>query len=136
MEKVEDVVAGGCRRLHLGHALGQGAQGRGEQPHIEDERNNDAEGDLSAHGQGGTQDADRHIAQVADDSHQGLHDAGEELAAPLCVVQNGIHPAEGLFYLLVGPGEAHHVVAGVHLLNIAVQGAQVLLPGTGASPQP
>ena len=66
------------RDRHLGHALGQGAQGRGEQPHIEDERNNDAEGDLSAHGQGGTQDADRHIAQVADDSHQGLHDAGEE----------------------------------------------------------
>ena len=99
VEEVEDVVAGGGRRLHLGHALGQGAQGRGEQPHIEDEGHDDAEGDLPGHGQGGAQDAHRHIAQVAHDVHHGLHDAGEELAAPLRVVEGGVHAAEGLLDL-------------------------------------
>ena len=66
VEEVKDVVARRRGRLHLGHALGQGAQGGGEQPHIKDKGHNDAEGDLAAHGQGGAQHAHHHIAQIAD----------------------------------------------------------------------
>lgn len=66
VEEVKDVVARRRGRLHLGHALGQGAQGGGEQPHIKDKGHNNAEGDLAAHGQGGAQHAHHHIAQIAD----------------------------------------------------------------------
>ena len=75
LQEIEDVVSRGGGGLHLGHALGQGAQGGGEQPDVEDEGHDDAKGDLALHGQGGAQHTDHHIAQVTHHRHQGLHDA-------------------------------------------------------------
>ena len=129
MEKVEDVVAGGRRCLHLGHTLGQRAQRGGKETHIEDKGHDDTKGDLPGHRQAGAQNAHRHIAQVAHNVHHGLHDAGQELAAPLRVVEDGVHAAEGLLDLVVRPGQTHHVMPGIHLLDVAVEGAQVHLPG-------
>ena len=36
---------------------------------------------------------------------------------------------EHVLDLFIGPGDAHHIVAGVHLLNVAVEGTQVFLSG-------
>ena len=49
VEEVEDVAAGRSRGLHLGHALGQGAQRGGEEPHVHDEGHDDAKTYLPVH---------------------------------------------------------------------------------------
>ena len=129
LQKVEDPVPGGGRGLHLGEALSQRAQRGGEQPDVHDEGDDDAELDLPADHEGGAQHAHRHVAQVAHDVHQRLHDTGQELTAPVGIVHGGVHAGEGLFDLAVGKGDAHHVVAGVHFLHVAVEGAEAALPG-------
>ena len=79
LEEVEDAVRRGGSRLHVGHALRDLRQRRGEQADIEDEGNDDAEFDCAVHRQHGADHADGDIGEVADDVHQRLHDAGEEL---------------------------------------------------------
>ena len=79
LEEVEDAVRRGGSRLHVGHALRDLRQRRGEQADIEDEGNDDAKLNRAVHRQHRADHADGDIGEVADDVHQRLHDAGEEL---------------------------------------------------------
>ena len=76
LQKVEDAMGGRGRGLHIGHALGNLGQGGGKQAHIQDEGHNHAKLDGAVHGQNGAHHAHRHIGDVANDAHQGLHHAG------------------------------------------------------------
>ena len=44
---------------------------------------------------------------------------------PVGVVELVVHGSKLVFNLVVGAGKTHNVVAGVYLLDIAVQGAEV-----------
>ena len=70
-----------------------------------------------------------YIAQVAHKGHDGLHQAGKELAFPggfkqavvgfVKIIQNGIFAVERF----------DHIVAGIYFLHLAVHGAQNFLLG-------
>ena len=127
-EKVENAVRRGGGRLQVGHALRDLSQRRGEQADIEDKGNNDAELDGAVHGKDGTEHTDSDIGDIADDIHQRLHHAGKKLRFPVGVVNGGIELIELCADFAPGTADAHDLMAGVHLLHIAVQLAQAFLP--------
>ena len=128
LEEVENAVRGGGRGLHVGHALRDLRQGRGEEPDVHDEGYDHAEPDRPVYREHRADDAHRDICDVADHVHQRLHQAGEELRLPVRVVHGAVHAVEALLDALSGAGDAHDLMAGVHLLDVAVQLAEALLP--------
>ena len=59
----------------------------GEQPDVDHEGDDDAEGDLSVQGEKRADDADGDVTQVPDKVHHRHHQAGEELALPAGIVE-------------------------------------------------
>ena len=127
-QEVENAGCGGGNALQGGHALRDLRERRGEHPGVEDERHDHAEPDLAAQHEDRAEDADGDVGEVPDDHHDGLHHAGNELALPVGVVDVVVQAAEAVPDLPLRAGGAHDLVAGVHFLDVAVQGAEVLLP--------
>ena len=128
LQEIKHAVARRGGGLQLRHALRDRRQRRGEQAHIEDEGRDDAELDAAVHHERSAQHAHGDIAEVADDVHQRLHDAGKELALAVCLIDGAVHAAERLLDPVIRARNAHDVMAGIHLFNIAVQRAEALLP--------
>ena len=118
---------GGC--LQVRHALRDLGEGRGEQAHIQDERDDHADIDDALDREDRAEHAHGDIGQVADDIHERLHDAGQELRTPVRVVNSVVQRVKGLADRLCRAGNAHDLVAGIHFLDIAVQFAEAFLPG-------
>ena len=104
--------------------LGQLLDGLGEVAHILDERLDVTNGDDAARGKNAAGNGHCYIAQVAHKGHDGLHQAGKELAFPggfkqavvgfVKIIQNGIFAVERF----------DHIVAGIYFLHLAVHGAR------------
>ena len=129
VQKLEHALGSGGHALqHVGH-LCQLLNGLGEIADILDKSLDIADGDDAVGGKDAADDGNSHIAQVAHKAHNGLHQAGEELALPggfkqlvvggVEVLQHGGLPVEGL----------DDVVAGVDFLHLTVHNAQGSLLG-------
>ena len=127
-EEVENAVRGGGGRLQIRHALCDLRQRRGEEAHIQDERDDDAEFDRAIDGQHRAEHAHGNIREVADHVHERLHHTGEELRAPVCVIDRRVQAVEVVEDLIDCAADAHDLMAGIHLLDIAVELAEALLP--------
>ena len=82
VEELKDALGGRGHLLqHVGHLreLGDGLR---EVLHVLDERLDVAHGDDALHGQEAAGDGHGHVAEVAHEVHDGLHEAAEELALP------------------------------------------------------
>ena len=82
VEELKDALGGRGHLLqHVGHLreLGDGLR---EVLHVLDERLDVAHRDDALHGQEAAGDGDGHVAQVADERHDRLHEAAEELRLP------------------------------------------------------
>ena len=124
VQELEHALGSGGHALqHVGH-LCQLLDGLGEIADILDKSLDIADGDDAVGGKDAANDGNSHIAQIAHKVHNGLHQAGEELALPggfkqlvvggVEVLQHGSLPVEGL----------DDVVAGVDLLHLTVHNAQ------------
>ena len=124
VQELKDALGSGGHALqHVGH-LRQLLDGLGEVLDVLDEGLDIADGDGAVGGKDTADDGHGHIAQIAHKVHDGLHQAGEELALPggfkqlvvggAEILQHGGLPVEGL----------DDVVAGVDFLHLAVDDAQ------------
>ena len=127
-EEVENTMRGGGSRLQIRHTLRDLRQRRGEEAHIQDERDDDAEFDGTVDGQHRAEHAHGNIREVADHVHERLHHTGEELRAPVCVIDRRVQAVEVVEDLIDRAADAHDLMAGIHLLDIAVELAEALLP--------
>ena len=81
-QEFEEAEARRGGRLQAGEGLRDLRQRLGEQPDVDHERDDDAEGDRAVHRHHRADDADGHIAEVADKAHHRHHDAGHKLRFP------------------------------------------------------
>ena len=86
LQELKNTIGSGCGGLQVGHALGNGCQRAGEKAGIHDKGYDDTKGNHIVHCQHSTDYTDGHIAHIAYSTHNGLHDTGEELGFPVCVV--------------------------------------------------
>ncbi len=70
------------------------------------------------------QHGDDDIPQIAHKAADGHDDAGDEIGLPAVAVQLFIEAVKGRHRVFLLGEDLYHVVAGVHLLHIAVEGAQ------------
>ena len=87
LQELEHPPGGGGGRLEAGEGLGNLGEGAGEQPDVDHEGDDDAEGDVSVQGEERADDADGDVAEVPDKVHHRHHQAGEELALPAGIVE-------------------------------------------------
>ena len=90
---------------------------------------NIADGDPAMDGEITAQYAHGHIAQIAHKAEHRLHQAGQELAAPAGCIELFVHLVEGFPAAFFPVEQPHHIVAAVHLFDVAVHMAQVFLLG-------
>ena len=128
LQKIEDAVRRRRSRLQIGHALRDLRERRCEQANVQDKGYDHAKFDGSIHRQQRSHHAHRHIGDIADDVHQRLHHAGQELGTPVGIVHGGIQPIEPIAHAAFGTADAHDLMTGIHFFHIAVQFAQTLLP--------
>ena len=122
-------MSGGGSGLHIGHALSDLRQRRSKQSNIQNKGNNHAEADHAVHGQDGAGHANGHIGDIPDNIHQRLHNPGQKLGLPVGGIDGLVQSIKPSCNRPLGLAEAHHHVAGIHFLNVAVQLAQALLTG-------
>ena len=122
-------MCGGGGRLQVRHALCDLGERRSEQAHVQDKRDDHADIDDVLNREDRAEHTHGDKGQVADDVHERLHDAGQELRAPVGVVNGVVQRVKGLADGFSRAGNAHDLVAGVHFFDIAVQLAEAFLPG-------
>lgn len=79
------------------------------------------------HSQYGAHNTDRHIAQIADKDHQGLHHTCQALGPESALFQLSVHFLKLLSGLLFSIVSLDHRMAGINLLDLPVQFAQMAL---------
>ena len=129
VEELKDPLGGGRHALQHIADLGQLLDGLGKVLDILDKGLDITDGNDAPGRKDAARHRHRHIAQVAHKHHDGLHQAGEELAFPgrlkkavvggVKFLLDGALPVEGL----------DDAVAGVNLLHLAVDHAQKALLG-------
>ena len=128
-QELKDPLGGGGHGLeHIGH-LGDLGHRLGELPQVLNESLDVAHRDGAGHRQHGAHHRHGHIAQVAYEGHDGLHHTGEELAQPGRLEEDGVGLVKLPDHFLLPVEGPHHTVAGVGLLHLAVDLAQILLLG-------
>ena len=98
-----------------------------KQAHIGNEGHNRAEGDVTAHCQRRADNADGNIAEIADKTHKRHHKSAEELGFPCAFVQIVVYALKLRLCLTGCAVDANYVMSRVHLLNMTVHVAEVLL---------
>jgi len=127
-EKIKNAVSRSGRRLHIRQSLRYLRKGCGEQAHIQNERDDNAESERRVvDDEYRAENADRNVCYVAHNVHQGLHHSREELRLSVCVVNRLVQPFEHVFYLISRTGNANHFVTRIHLLDISVEFAEIFL---------
>ncbi len=126
VQEFEDPLRRGHAGLqHVGHARHL-AQRLGELARVLDERR----GVAQAHAAGSHPQAAHHgdadVAEVGDELHDREDDAGDELRAEAGLVQGLVALLEALQHVGVAAEDAHQVVPGEGLLDLAVELAGVL----------
>ena len=124
LQEGEDALGGRGHLLqHVAH-LRKLRDGLREVLHVLDERLDVADGDDALHGQHAAGQRHAHIAQVAHEVHDGLHQARQELRFPSAFIEFRIGLAERLGNRLLAIERAHDGMAGKRFLNLAVDGAE------------
>ena len=126
-QELEDALGGGGRLLEDVGDVGDLRDRLGEGAHVLDEGLDIADGDRPSDRQVAAQDADGHVAQVADEVHDRHHQAGQELRFPGRAVERVVELVELFDALCLAVEGLHHDVAAVHFLDVAVDVAQVIL---------
>ena len=126
-EELEDPLGRGGGLLQDVRDLGELRDRLGERADVLDEGLDVADGDRAADGQPAAEDAHGHVAQVADEVHDRHHHAREELRLPGRAVEHVVVAVELLDAPLLAVERLHHDVPAVHLLDVAVDVAEIVL---------
>ena len=123
----EDALGcGGHLLKHVAH-LGQLSDRLREVLHVLDERLDIAHRDGALHREHAARERHRDVAEVADEVHDRLHEAREELRFPRALVELVVRLPEALLARLFLIERAHDRMAGERLLDLPVDFPELLL---------
>ncbi len=127
LDELEHPFARGRDGLHPREGLGHLGQGLGEQTHVDHEGDDDAYGYLPVDDHRRTDDAHRHVSEVAYEVHQGHHEARQELGHERAAGQLLVYGVELLRGLFLPVVHFDHVMRRIYLRDVPVHVAEVLL---------
>ena len=126
-KELKDTLRGSCHGLHLIDDLCDLLHGLGEVSDVLNERLNLTDGDRATNCQQAAGQRHSHIAQIAHEHHDRLHQTGEKLRLPCGVIQGVIGLLElgnGILLLVVRLDDG---VSGVGFLHLSVDVSQIFL---------
>ena len=127
IEELEHARARGPGRLQRLHALGYLGKRLREVAHVKHEGDDHAKAYLTVKREGAARHAHRHVSKVADERHDGHHEAGQALGAETRRHELGVHAVELGAHQVLGVIGRDDRVTGIGLLDMAGQCAQGVL---------
>ena len=121
VEQLEDALGRGDRRLHDVGDAGRLDDRERELARVLDERDDVAQRQLPRGDPQAADDGDGHVVEVGDEVHRRLDDPGDELGAVARLVQPVVLLVEPRDRLFLAAEHLDDGVAGVHLLDVAVE---------------
>jgi hypothetical protein len=123
IEQLEDALGRGDRGLQDVGDTRRLDDREGELARVLDERDDVAQAHLARRHAQAADDRDGHVVEIGDEAHRRLDDPGDELGPVARLVEPLVLLVELGDRLLLAPEHLHDRVAGVHLLDMAVEGS-------------
>ena len=129
IQEFEHALRRGRGRLDVRHGLAYLLHGALELAYIYHEGRYNAECYDTVHSKQSAHDTDSNVAEIAYKAHERHHQPSEELRVEVRLAHRAVLLIKFCFYLTVRVRSPDYVMSGIHLFDIAVQVAQVLLSG-------